>query len=92
MSLRIVRRSAHSGFPLGGQLHPVLERVYAARGVRSEAELDHSLVRLLPVGTLEGIAAAAELLLAHRTGRVLVVGEFDASTTKSRDQRPLVHR
>ena len=83
MSLRIVRRSAHSGIPLGGQLHPVLERVYAARGVRSEAELDHSLVRLLPVGTLEGIAAAVELLLAHRTGRVVVVGDFDADGATS---------
>ena len=83
MSLRIVRRSAHSGVPLGGQLHPVLERVYAARGVRSEAELDHSLVRLLPVGTLEGIPAAVELLLAHRTGRVLVVGDFDADGATS---------
>ena len=83
MNLRIVRRSPHGGVPLGGQLHPVLERVYAARGVRSEAELDHSLVRLLPVGTLEGIAAAAELLLAHRSGRVLVVGDFDADGATS---------
>src|SRR5215472_14337590 len=68
---------------LGGRLHPVLERVYAARGVRSAAELDTSLERLLPVGTLEGIPAAVELLLAHRTGRVLVVGDFDADGATS---------
>jgi single-stranded-DNA-specific exonuclease len=61
----------------------VLERVYVARGVRSEAELDHSLVRLLPVGTLEGIPAAVELLLAHRMRRVLVVGDFDADGATS---------
>ena len=36
-------------------LHPVLGRVYAARGVRSAGELDNSLERLLPVGTLEGL-------------------------------------
>src|SRR5215472_11774623 len=68
---------------LDGRLHPVLERVYAARGVRSAAELDTALERLLPVGTLEGIPAAVELLLAHRTGRVLVVGDFDADGATS---------
>jgi single-stranded-DNA-specific exonuclease len=83
MTLRIVRRSARGSLPPGGRLHPVLERVYAARGVSSEAELDHSLVRLLPVGTLEGIPAAVELLLAHRMRRVLVVGDFDADGATS---------
>jgi single-stranded-DNA-specific exonuclease len=84
VSLRIVRRAAMLGTgPLGGRLHPVLERVYAARGVRSAAELDTSLERLLPVGTLEGIPAAVELLLAHRTRRVLVVGDFDADGATS---------
>ena len=65
MGLRIVRRAAAPpGAALGTGLHPVLRRVYAARGVRSAAELDHSLERLLPVGTLEGIAPAVDLLLA----------------------------
>ena len=72
------------GAPLGGDLHPVLERVYAARGVRSAADLDTSLARLLPVGTLEGIAAAVDLLLQHRTaGRVLIIGDFDADGATS---------
>jgi single-stranded-DNA-specific exonuclease len=65
-------------------VHPVLQRIYAARGIRCAAELDTSLDRLLPVGTLEGIAAAVELLLRHRcTGRVLVVGDFDADGATS---------
>jgi len=72
------------GAPLGGDLHPVLERVYAARGVRSAADLDTALARLLPVGTLEGIAAAVDLLLQHRTaGRVLIIGDFDADGATS---------
>ena len=72
------------GAPLGGDLHPVLERVYAARGVRSAADLDTSLARLLPVGTLEGIPAAVDLLLQHRTpGRVLIIGDFDADGATS---------
>jgi single-stranded-DNA-specific exonuclease len=61
----------------------VLERVYAARGVCSPSDLDQSLLRLLPVGTLEGIPAAVELLLAHRMRRVLVVGDFDADGATS---------
>jgi single-stranded-DNA-specific exonuclease len=81
--LRIVRRAA-AGLPFGSPLHPVLGRVYAARGVRSAQELDHSLERLLPVGTLEGIAQAVDLLLAHRSaGRVLVIGDFDADGATS---------
>jgi single-stranded-DNA-specific exonuclease len=84
MMLRVVRREAAAGVRLGGALHPVLERIYAARGMRSAAELDMSLERLLPVRTLEGIAAAAELLLRHRSaGRVLVIGDFDADGATS---------
>ncbi len=60
-------------------LHPVLRRVYGARGIASAQDLDLSLERLLPVGSLEGVERAAELLAAHRaSGRVLVVGDFDA--------------
>ena len=81
MKLRVVRRPAAAAQL--AELHPVLGRVYAARGVRSAAELDTSLLRLLPVGTLEGIPPAVELLLRHRSGRVLIVGDFDADGATS---------
>jgi len=83
--LRVVRRApAAQVVPLGGDLHPVLDRVYAARGVLSAADLDTSLARLLPVGTLEGVPAAVELLLRHRTaGRVLIIGDYDADGATS---------
>ena len=65
-------------------LHPVLQRVYAARGVSQSEELDLSLERMLPVGSLEGVEAAARLLAEHReAGRVLVVGDFDADGATS---------
>jgi single-stranded-DNA-specific exonuclease len=84
VNLRIVRRTPAAPGLLPRELHPVLGRVYAARGVRSATELDTSLERLLPVGTLEGGAAAVDLLLAHRTtGRVLVIGDFDADGATS---------
>jgi single-stranded-DNA-specific exonuclease len=65
-------------------LHPILRRVYAARGLQSGADLDLSLERLLPVGSLEGVDAAARLLAAHaEAGRVLVIGDFDADGATS---------
>ena len=86
MNLRVVRRSAGGGesSTLHAGLHPVLRRIYLARGVRTADDLDLSLERLLPVSTLESIAAAVDLLLAHRAaGRVLVIGDFDADGATS---------
>jgi single-stranded-DNA-specific exonuclease len=69
---------------LGADLHPVLRRAYAARGIRAPEQLSIELSRLLPVGTLAGVAAAVELLLAHREqGRILVIGDFDADGATS---------
>lgn len=53
------------------------------RGVRTAADLDTSLERLLPVGTLEGVPAAVDLLVRHRSGRVLIIGDFDADGATS---------
>jgi single-stranded-DNA-specific exonuclease len=60
-------------------LHPVLQRVLAARGV-GPGELEPVLARLLPVGSLPGSdAAVARLGAARARGeRVVIVGDFDA--------------
>ena len=84
MRLTVVRRNVPAGADeLGADLHPVLRRVYAARGLRARAELDPALERLAPVGSLEGAEAAARLLLQHARGRVLVIGDFDADGATS---------
>jgi single-stranded-DNA-specific exonuclease len=90
MKLRIVRREANperiarlrTDLP---ELSPVLARLYAARGIAEASAIDAALEGLLPVGTLEGIEAAVDLLLAHRCaeGSVLVVGDFDADGATS---------
>jgi single-stranded-DNA-specific exonuclease len=83
---RIVRRpSTQPDSALPASLHPVLRRVYAARGVRGPADIDLGLERLLPVSSLGGVPAAVELLMrCHRDGRrVLVVGDFDADGATS---------
>jgi single-stranded-DNA-specific exonuclease len=78
-----IRRRA-AGADLGSaNLHPVLRRVYAARGVSRCEELDLSLERLLPIGTLPGVESAAQLLKQHRNGRVLIIGDFDADGATS---------
>jgi single-stranded-DNA-specific exonuclease len=85
LKLRIVRREFHAQdcAALSDNLHPVLRRIYVTRGVRTPSDLDISLERLLPVGTLEGVTAAVDLLLQHRMGRVLIVGDFDADGATS---------
>jgi single-stranded-DNA-specific exonuclease len=79
----IKRRAVRAGLPLPQALHPVLRRVYAARGIEQESDLDLSLERLAPVSSLENVDAAARLLAEHRNGRVLVIGDFDADGATS---------
>jgi single-stranded-DNA-specific exonuclease len=81
---QIRRRPPASAPGLTAEMHPILRRVYAARGLQSDADLDLSLDRLLPVGSLAGVDAAAHLLAEHRAaGRVLVIGDFDADGATS---------
>ena len=78
--MRIEPRQLPATLPFLGDLPPLLTRLYAARGVQSEAELDKSLARLIPFQQLKGIDAAVDLLvtaLAQRQ-RILIVGDFDA--------------
>jgi single-stranded-DNA-specific exonuclease len=83
-SLEIRRRPQSAACEFTADVHPILRRVYAARGLQSNGDLDLSLDRLLPVGSLEGVEAAARLLAQHRSaGRVLVIGDFDADGATS---------
>ena len=83
---RTIRRRAGVDLDvLAGDLHPLLRRLYAARGVRLASELDLGLHQLVPVGRLDGIAAAVELLCAHFQQRssIVVIGDFDADGATS---------
>jgi single-stranded-DNA-specific exonuclease len=81
---RIRRRAVDLSDGCFANLHPVLRRVYAARGLSGESDLDQSLQALLPVSSLPNVAEAARLLSAHRDrGRVLVIGDFDADGATS---------
>jgi single-stranded-DNA-specific exonuclease len=86
MKLKVVHRPVDPDRLEGLRtLPPVLARAYAARGIGEPGQLAHTLDRLLRVGSLQGVADAVALLLAHRRadGRVLVVGDFDADGATS---------
>src|SRR6185503_7180396 len=83
MELVIERRAIADNRILDARLHPVLQRAYAARGVRDSQDLSLTLDRLVPVSTLDCIGAAVHLILEHRERRILVIGDFDADGATS---------
>ena len=60
-------------------VHPLLARLYAARGVQGKAELDDGLALLLPPATMLGLPQAAALLadaIAHDKS-ICIVADYD---------------
>ncbi len=60
-------------------VHPLLARLFAARGVRHSDELDDAVARLIPPAQLHGTQAAAKFLAdAIAAGkRICVVADYD---------------
>ena len=76
----LVRSRPQPPVQLPDALHPVLRRVYAARGIASADELALELKHLLPPDALLGLEPAVTILRdAIRAGRCIVVaGDYDA--------------
>jgi len=78
----IVRRPVplHAAALAAAGFHPVLARVFAARGVVSRDDLDTGLARLPPFGTMKGIEAAATRLADAIAARqkIVIVADYDA--------------
>jgi single-stranded-DNA-specific exonuclease len=66
-------------------LHPLLRRIYAARGITDAAALDLALSALEDYRQLGGMEQAVSLLAdaLKRQQRILVVGDFDADGATS---------
>lgn len=79
------RRADVSASLASSSLHPLLQRVYAGRGITNASELTLGLGELLPPERLLGTAEAAGLLADAIEGdaRVVVVGDFDADGATS---------
>ena len=60
-------------------VHPLLARLYAARGVQHPDELDNALTKLLPPESLLGVASAAVLLAdaIAQDKRLCIVADYD---------------
>ncbi|WP_404542025.1 single-stranded-DNA-specific exonuclease RecJ [Dyella agri] len=76
-----LRRRAAQGEPSGwdAAVHPVLQRIYAARGVLQPAEVEHRLQRMLSPQALGGLDAATALLAEaiRDDWAILVAGDYD---------------
>ena len=62
-----------------GGVHPLLARLYAARGIKSADELDTSLGKLIPPQEMKGATAAGRLLADSIAAgeRILIVADYD---------------
>jgi len=66
------------------ELPPILQRIYAQRGISNEEEINHSL-KALPPGKLLNVEAGVELIYRcmKNDQRILIVGDFDADGATS---------
>ncbi|MCL7422319.1 MAG: single-stranded-DNA-specific exonuclease RecJ [Methylobacter sp.] len=81
----IIARPIGKKRPQFGELHPVLERIYLARGLTSEADLDRTLTKLPSPWLLSGMEAmVTHLVTAIDAGkRISIVADFDADGATS---------
>jgi single-stranded-DNA-specific exonuclease len=85
MRKTIVRRDLTQGMGELGDFHPILQRVFAARGIQSADGVARDLKDLLPYHTLKDIdkAAARVADAVEKQQKILIVGDFDADGATS---------
>ncbi len=70
---------------LSASTHPLMKRIYSARGLLRDRELELELAHMAPVSRMKGITHAADLL--HDALRleksILIVGDYDADGATS---------
>ncbi|MFA6232083.1 MAG: single-stranded-DNA-specific exonuclease RecJ [Rhodanobacter sp.] len=79
-ALQLQRRESRgepNGWPAA--VHPVLQQIYAARGVLTPAQADHRLAYMLSPQTLGGMEQAVELLVQAigEDWTILIAGDYD---------------
>ncbi|MEW8009214.1 MAG: single-stranded-DNA-specific exonuclease RecJ [Candidatus Thiodiazotropha endolucinida] len=70
---------------LSASIHPVMQRIYSARGLTRDSELELELAHMVPVGQMKGVTDAADLLFEalHLDKSILIVGDYDADGAAS---------
>ena len=81
----IVLRPVKKKHALQGNLHPLLERIFLARGITSELELDRTLAKLPSPWLLSGMEEMVEHLIVaiNEQQKVCIVADFDADGATS---------
>lgn len=85
MAEKIIQRTLTDNESFDENLHPVLQRIFLARNISHESELDYSLKNLLPFSDLLNIQDAVNLLTTaiQKQKRLLIVADFDADGATS---------
>jgi single-stranded-DNA-specific exonuclease len=85
MQKAIVRRLCTENPLSSTDIHPLLQRVFASRGISCSEDLCQELKSLLPYKALKGIDAAVEELYQamNEQQHVLILGDFDADGATS---------
>lgn len=85
MNKRILRRLVDGDISGLEDLHPLLQRIFAARDVNHLDEIDKTLTSLLPYNDLLQIGPAVERLASAlaKQERIVIVGDFDADGATS---------
>ena len=81
----IVLRPVKKKQALQGNLHPLLERIFLARGITSELELDRTLAKLPSPWLLSGMEEMVEHLIVaiNEQQKICIVADFDADGATS---------
>ncbi|MEI6268840.1 MAG: single-stranded-DNA-specific exonuclease RecJ [Methylococcaceae bacterium] len=81
----IVVRTFKKNRSLAGNIHPLLERLFLARGITSETELDRTLSKLPSPWLLSGMEAMVDHLITaiNEQQRICIVADFDADGATS---------
>ncbi len=84
MQKTIRRRSVEQLTPFDQTVHPLLQRIYSARGIQHERELQYQLAHLLKPnfkGLQEAVSLLADAVVAQ--AKIIIVGDFDADGATS---------
>jgi single-stranded-DNA-specific exonuclease len=82
---RIIVRREIPPVDFSGGLHPLLSRLYSARGVKTTEELERGLDKLAPFHLLANIDQAVACLLRafYERQHIMVIGDFDTDGATS---------
>ena len=85
-SSSIVRRNAEVSDELqASQLHPLLKKIYANRGITRLEQINYSLKSLLDYSSLKSIDLASEIVskAIMQQKKIVIIGDFDADGATS---------